>query len=154
MPGRQEMQKLPATGKVRNIGVSNFSIKNLERLLSNSSCRTTPAVNQIELHPKQPQPNLVAYCHSKDIHCTGISCLGSYSSPLFKDPTITLMGDKRGRTSAQVLLHWGIQRGWSVIPQSTTKTKIEENFDLDGWELNEREMKELDLMADRDALEM
>ena len=143
------MQKLPATGKVRNIGVSNFAIKNLERLLSHPSCKTIPAVNQIELHPNNPSPKLVEYCRSKGIHCTGYSCLGSTNSPLYKDPTVTLLGDKRGKTAAQILLHWGIQKGWSVIPKSVTKERIAANFDLDGWELSEKEMKELDDLSDR-----
>lgn len=62
---RRELQKLPASGKVKNIGVSNFGIKNLEILLKDPSCKTVPAVNQIELHPNNPSPKLVEYCKSK-----------------------------------------------------------------------------------------
>lgn len=57
-----EMQKLPETGKVKNIGVSNFAIKNLEILLKNPDLKITPAVNQIELHPNNPSPKVCGWC--------------------------------------------------------------------------------------------
>lgn len=98
---RQEMQKLPETGKVKNIGVSNFGIKNLEKLLNDPSCKIVPAVNQIELHPNNPSPKLVAYCKEKAIHCTGYSCLGSTDSPLYRDPTLLKMAEKIGKTPQQ-----------------------------------------------------
>ena len=95
------MQKLPGTGKVRTIGVSNFGIKNLEKLLNDPSCKTVPSVNQIELHPNNPSPKLVAYCKERNIHCTGYSCLGSTDSPLYKDPTLLMMSEKIGKTPQQ-----------------------------------------------------
>jgi len=145
----QELQKLPATGKVRNIGVSNFGIKNLEKLLNDPSCKTVPAVNQIELHPNCPSPKLVQFCKEKGIHCTGYSCLGSTNSPLYKDATLLKMAEKKGKTPQQVLLAWGIQKGWSVIPKSVSRERIEKNFELDGWELSSQEVHELDNLPDR-----
>jgi len=145
----QELQKLPATGKVRNIGVSNFGIKNLEKLLNDPSCKTVPAVNQVELHPNCPSPKLVQYCKEKGIHCTGYSCLGSTNSPLYKDATLLKMAEKKGKTPQQVLLAWGIQKGWSVIPKSVSQGRIEKNFELDGWELSSQEVHELDNLPDR-----
>jgi len=145
----QEMQKLPATGKVRNIGVSNFGIKNLEKLLNDPSCKTVPAVNQVELHPNCPSPKLVQYCKEKGIHCTGYSCLGSTNSPLYKDATLLKMAEKKGKTPQQLLLAWGIQKGWSVIPKSVSKERIEKNYELDGWELSSQEVHELDNLPDR-----
>jgi len=145
----QELQKLPATGKVRNIGVSNFGIKNLEKLLNDPSCKTVPAVNQVELHPNCPSPKLVQYCKEKGIHCTGYSCLGSTNSPLYKDATLLKMAEKKGKTPQQVLLAWGIQKGWSVIPKSVSKARIDKNFELDGWELSSQEVHELDNLPDR-----
>ncbi|RJE24266.1 Aldo/keto reductase family [Aspergillus sclerotialis] len=145
----QELQKLPATGKVKNIGVSNFGIKNLEKLLNDPSCKIVPAVNQIELHPNNPSPKLVAYCASKGIHCTGYSCLGSTDSPLYKDPTLLKLAEKKGKTVQQVLLVWGIQKGWSVIPKSVNKARIQGNFDINGWELSADEVSQLDNLKDR-----
>ncbi|GAD96626.1 glycerol dehydrogenase Gcy1, putative [Paecilomyces variotii No. 5] len=145
----QEMQKLPATGKVKNIGVSNFGIKNLEKLLNDPSTKIVPAVNQIELHPNNPSPKLVAYNKKKGIHCTGYSCLGSTNSPLYKDQRLLSLAEKKGKTPQQVLLLWGLQKGWSVIPKSVNKERIEKNFELDGWDLSEDEIKTLDNLPDR-----
>ncbi|PGG99980.1 hypothetical protein AJ79_08342 [Helicocarpus griseus UAMH5409] len=145
----QEIQKLPATGKVRNIGVSNFGIRNLEILLNDPSTKIVPAVNQIELHPNNPSPKLVAYNTSKGIHSTGYSCLGSTGSPLYRDPTVLKIAEDKGKTVQQVLLLWGLQKGWSVIPKSVNPERIEKNFDIDGWELTAEEIDKLDNLKDR-----
>jgi len=145
----QEMQKLVGTGKVRNIGVSNFGIKNLEKLLNDPSTKIVPAVNQIEIHPNNPSPKLVEYNTSKGIHSTGYSCLGSTNSPLYSDETLLALAKGKGKTPQQVLLAWGIQKGWSVIPKSVNKERIETNFELDGWELTPEEVKKLDGLPDR-----
>ncbi|KAL4969069.1 NADP-dependent oxidoreductase domain-containing protein [Aspergillus stella-maris] len=145
----QEMQKLPATGKVRNIGVSNFGIKNMEKLLNDPSTKIVPAVNQIELHPNNPSPKLVAYNTSKGIHSTGYSCLGSTNSPLYKDPTLLKIAENKGKTPQQVLLVWGVQKGWSVIPKSVSKSRIDGNFEIDGWDLTDDEVNQLDNLKDR-----
>lgn len=143
------MQKLPATGKVKSIGVSNFAIKNLEKLLNDPSCKIVPAVNQIELHPNNPSPKLVAYNTEHGIHSTGYSCLGSTDSPLYKDPTLLKLAEKKGKTPQQCLLMWGLQHGRSVIPKSVTKSRIEGNYAIDGWSLTDDEVKELDGLRDR-----
>ncbi|KAL2852081.1 NADP-dependent oxidoreductase domain-containing protein [Aspergillus pseudoustus] len=152
----QEMQKLLDTGKVKNIGVSNFQISNLEKLLNDPSCKVVPAVNQIELHPYNPSPKLLAYCASKNIHCTAYSCLGGHSdSPingqtnLTKDTVILEIADARKKTPAQILLQWGLQRGVSVIPKSVTPSRIENNFDLDSWSLAEEEFERISAIKTR-----
>jgi len=147
----REMQKLPASGRVKNIGVSNFGIKNLEKLLSDKDCKTVPAVNQIELHPNCPSPKLLDYCKEKGIHCTAYSCLGSTDSPLLsgKDSTLINIAKSKDKTPAQVLLMWGLKRGTSVIPKSVTASRIESNYELDGWELTDDEMKQLSSLKDR-----
>ncbi|GAB7355775.1 hypothetical protein MBLNU459_g6458t1 [Dothideomycetes sp. NU459] len=145
----RELQKLPASGRVKNIGVSNFAIKNLEILLKDESCKTVPAVNQVELHPNNPSPKLLDYCKEKGIHCTAYSCLGSTNSPLASDKTLQKIADAKGKSTAQVLLKWGLQRGTSVIPKSVTASRIEKNFELDGWSLDDEEMKQLSSLPDR-----
>jgi len=144
-----EMEKLPATGKVRNIGVSNFGITHLEKLFSDPATKITPAVNQIELHPNNPSPKLVAYNSSKGIHSTGYSCLGSTDSPLYKNKTLLDLAERKGKTPQQVLLMWGLQKGWSVIPKSVNKERIEQNWQLDGWNLTDDEVKVIDAMPER-----
>lgn len=145
----RELQKLAGTGKVRNLGVSNFGIKNLERLLNDPSCKIVPAVNQIELHPCNPSPKLVAYNTSKGIHSTGYSCLGSTNSPLYTNQTLLDIAKAKGRTPQQVLLMWGLQKGWSVIPKSVSESRIQANWDVDGWELTDDEVAQLDAIPDR-----
>ncbi|KAK3725045.1 hypothetical protein LTR37_000555 [Vermiconidia calcicola] len=144
-----EMQKLPESGRVKNIGVSNFAIRNLEKLLNDPSCKTTPAVNQVELHPNNPSPKLVDYCKEKGIHCTAYSCLGSTNSPLAKDQTLQKIADNKGKTTAQILLLWGLQRDTSVIPKSVTASRIESNWQLDGASLTDEEMEQLSSLPDR-----
>lgn len=145
----RELQKLPATGQVKNIGVSNFGIKNMEILLNDPSCKTVPAVDQIELHPNNPSPKLLKYLESKGIHATAYSCLGSTNSPLASDKTLKEIADRNGKSTAQVLLMWGLQRGTSVIPKSVTASRIEKNYELDGWELSQEDIKKLDALPDR-----
>jgi len=144
-----DMQKLLPSGRVKNIGVSNFAIKNLEILLNDPSCKTVPAVNQIELHPNNPSPKLLEYCKSKGIHCTAYSCLGSTDSPLYKDESLKSLAKAKGKSVQQVLLKWGLQRGTSVIPKSVTASRIEGNYELDGWELTDEEMTKLSSLPDR-----
>ncbi|KAJ9497922.1 hypothetical protein LTR99_002926 [Exophiala xenobiotica] len=145
----REMQKLVGTGKVRNIGVSNFVISNLEKLLNDPSCKIVPAVDQIELHPNMPSPKTLQYCKEKGIHCTAYSCLGSTDSPLAKDKTLQAIAEAKGKSPQQVLLMWGLQRGTSVIPKSVTKSRIEANFQIDDFELTSEEMQKLSSIPDR-----
>jgi len=143
------MQKLLKTGQVRNIGVSNFDQENLEKLLAAESTTVVPAVNQIELHPNHPSPKLIAFNQSKGIHSTAYSCLGSTDSPLYKDQTLLELAKAKGKTPQQVMLMWGLQRETSVIPKSVTKSRIEANFQLDGWELTQEEMNKVSNLKDR-----
>lgn len=145
----REMQKLLDTGKIRNLGVSNFGIKNLERLLNDPSCKTVPAVNQIELHPGNPSPKLIAYCAEKGIHCSGYSPLGSSDSPLYKNETIAEIAKAKKRSVQQVMLMWGIKKGWSVLPKSVNPDRVKANFDLDGWDLTDEEVAKIDGIPDR-----
>ncbi|KAE8375836.1 Aldo/keto reductase [Aspergillus bertholletiae] len=144
-----EMQKLLETGKVKSIGVSNFGISHLERLLHHPSCRVAPAVNQIELHPNRPSPKLVAYNTAKGIHSTAYSCLGSTGSPLYQNQALLDLAQAKGRSVQQVLIRWGLQKGWSVIPKSVNADRIRDNLAVDGWELTGGEMAAIDAIPQR-----
>lgn len=144
-----EMQKLLDTGKVKNIGVSNFVISNIEKLLADPRTTVIPAVNQIELHPNMPSPKTIEYMRSKNIHCTGYSCLGSTNSPLTKDQTLLKIAEEVGRTPQQVMLQWALARGTSAIPKSVTLARIQSNFDLDGWSLTSEQVNALSNIKDR-----
>ncbi len=98
------MEKLLATGKVKSIGVANYSLRYLEELLPH--CTVIPAVNQIENHPSLPQQEIVDFCKSKGIHITAYSPLGSTGSPMIKEKAVTEIAEKCGITPASVLLSY------------------------------------------------
>lgn len=98
------MEKLIGTGKVKAIGVSNYSVQYLEELLPQATI--VPAANQIENHPALPQQEIVDFCKEKGIHITAYSPLGSTGSPLFTAEPIVAVAQKRGVTPATVLLSW------------------------------------------------
>lgn len=106
-------------------------------------------MNQIELHPNNPSPKLVAYNTSKGIHSTGYSCLGSTGSPLYQNETLKKLAADKGKTVQQVILMWGLQKGWSVIPKSVSAARIEANWQLDGWSLTDDEVKIIDALPER-----
>eukprot|EP01111_Echinosteliopsis_oligospora_P000715 TRINITY_DN1084_c0_g1_i1.p1 TRINITY_DN1084_c0_g1~~TRINITY_DN1084_c0_g1_i1.p1 ORF type:complete len:307 (+),score=95.19 TRINITY_DN1084_c0_g1_i1:46-966(+) len=134
------LEKLLQTGKVKAIGVSNYSVKFLEELLQHATI--TPAVNQIENHPYLPQQEIVDFCKNKGIHISAYSPLGSTGSPLFKDDVIQSIASKHSVSVGTILLSYHVARGSSVLPKSVTPSRIEENFKI--VDLKEEEMKELE----------
>ncbi|KAL4071342.1 NADP-dependent oxidoreductase domain-containing protein [Scleroderma yunnanense] len=123
------MIQLLNTGKVKNIGVSNFTIPQLKGIIDATD--VTPAVNQIEAHPLLPQDDLLDYCNEQGIHLTAYSPLGHNLKglPLMTEhPTVQEVGKKLGATPAQVLIAWGTYRGYSVIPKSVHEDRIISNF--------------------------
>lgn len=134
------MEKLVDTGKVRAIGVSNFSSKKLQDMLAYA--KVVPAVNQVERHPVWQQHNLQAFCKSKGIHVSAYSPLGSPGTEWFKvkvkileHPVLKQVAKELGKTPAQVALRWGVQSGYSVLPKSSSEDRIKENFDVFDWSI-------------------
>ncbi|KAK5212085.1 H/ACA snoRNP pseudouridylase subunit [Exophiala xenobiotica] len=121
----KDMQKLLDTGKVKAIGVCNYSKRFLEELVPNVD--VVPAVNQIENHPLLPQQEIVDYCNEKGIHITAYSPLGSTGSPMMKDPHVVKLAEEKGTTPGCILLSYHIARGSSVLAKSVTPSRIEEN---------------------------
>ena len=109
-------QKLKADGRVRSIGVSNFTIENLERVIGETG--EVPVLNQIELHPKFNQAELRAFHTGKGIATEAWSPLGQ--GTVLGDPVITAIADAHGVTAAQVIIRWHLQIGNVVIPKSVT----------------------------------
>jgi len=123
------MEKLLNTGKVKAIGVSNFTIAALEDLLK--TAKVVPAVNQVELHPYLPQDDLLEFSKKHNIHLTAYSPLGNNlagATRVVEDPEVVKIAEKLGKTPAQVLISWAAQRGTSVIPKSVNPSRIESNF--------------------------
>ncbi|GAA0162871.1 reductase [Lithospermum erythrorhizon] len=132
------MEALFDSGKVKAIGVSNFSTKKLGDLLN--VARVPPAVNQVECHPSWQQRKLEEFCKSKSVHLSGYSPLGSpgttwLKSDVIKHPVLSMAAQKLGKTPAQVALRWGLQMSHSVLPKSTTESRIKENLDILDWSI-------------------
>ncbi|WP_043267443.1 aldo/keto reductase [Streptomyces sp. CT34] len=126
-------EKIYADGRAKAIGVSNFQPAHLERLLGETSI--VPAVNQIELHPQFQQAESRAFHARHRIATEAWSPLGQ-GKGLLEDPTIAGIAAKHGKTPAQVVLRWHLQIGNIVIPKSATPSRIRENFDVFGFELD------------------
>ncbi|XP_066290542.1 1,5-anhydro-D-fructose reductase-like isoform X1 [Branchiostoma lanceolatum] len=143
------MESLVDEGLAKSIGVSNFNRQQLERLLQN--CRIKPAVNQVELHPYLAEQDLVDFCKGKGIHLTAYSPLGSpgrhgkrHSAPrLIEDPCVAGMAKRYGKSPAQILLRYHLDRGVSVIPKSVTPSRIQANFDIMDFSLSQEDMATL-----------
>jgi 2,5-diketo-D-gluconate reductase A len=130
------LTEFKSDGRARSIGVSNFTIDHLERIISETG--QTPTVNQIELHPRLVQAELRRFHAQHGIATEAWSPLGR--ARLLDDPAIEQIARARGRTSAQVILRWHIQLGNVVIPKTVTPERIEENFDVFDFELDDGEM--------------
>ncbi|PPR86561.1 hypothetical protein GOBAR_AA34122 [Gossypium barbadense] len=122
----------------RAVGVSNFSAKKLGDLLE--VAHVVPAVNQVELHPVWQQPKLHEYCHSKGIHLSGYSPLGSQAGENIRrrvqeNPVLKMVAERLGKSPAQVALRWGLQRGHSVLPKSNSEARLKENLDVFNWSI-------------------
>ncbi|MCI3243318.1 aldo/keto reductase [Streptomyces spinosisporus] len=137
------MIKLREDGLVRSIGVSNFTAEHIERLEKETG--VLPSVNQIELHPLFPQPELRAFHTAKGILTESWSPLGRGSS-LLKDPALVAVAESLGVTPGQVVLRWHTQLGAVPIPKSSDPERQRQNLDVFGFELDP---SQLDAVADR-----
>lgn len=130
------LEKLHADGRARSIGVSNFHIPHLRRLLDETN--TVPVINQIELHPNLPQRQLRAFHAEHGITTEAWSPLAQGN--LLRDKVIADLAGKHGKSAAQVILRWHLQLGNVVIPKSVTPSRIRENIDLFDFELDENDL--------------
>jgi D-xylose reductase len=146
------MEDLVRSGLVRRIGVCNLNISALRDVLSYAAIR--PAVHQIELHPYLTQPRMLRYCAQEAIAVTAFSPLGSPSyesigmaqpnENVLKDPAVTAIAARLGRTPAQIALRWGVQRGCAVIPKTQNPARLAENLALFDFALTADEMAAID----------
>lgn len=123
------LEKLLDTGKVRAIGVCNFTVNKLKDLISKT--KVVPAVNQIEAHPYLQQPELVEFCKSKNILIEAYSPLGNNQigePKVVDDAGVKELASQQGLDAAQLVLSWGIQRGTVVLSKSVTPSRIESNL--------------------------
>ncbi|ACA15936.1 2,5-didehydrogluconate reductase [Methylobacterium sp. 4-46] len=126
------MMRLREDGRARSIGVSNFTVAQLKRVIDETG--STPSVNQIELHPRFQQRALRDFHARAGIVTQAWSPLGRGAA--LADPVIRGIAEKHGRTPAQVILRWHIESGSAVIPKSETPARIRENADIFGFALD------------------
>ncbi len=133
----EALEEFNSDGRARSIGVSNFQIEHLERLAAETD--TVPAVNQIEVHPYLTNEAVRFYDREHGIATEAWSPIAQ--GRVLDDPTITQIAERVGRTPAQVVLRWHIQRGDIVFPKSVTPSRMKENFELFDFELGAEDMK-------------
>lgn len=134
------MEKIHASGRAKAIGVSNFLVHHLEELLP--TARVVPANNQVELHPRLVQPDLMKFCQARGITQTAWS-------PLMKGkvndiPELVQIGACHGKTPVQVALRWNVQHGIVTIPKSVRPERLRENACIFDFELSPEEMRTID----------
>lgn len=144
VPGRYKetwraLERLYREGRARAIGVSNFQIHHLEDLLAGAE--VAPMVNQVECHPRLQQRELLDFCRAHAIQLEAWAPL--MRGRLSDEPTLRRIAAARGKTPAQVMLRWNLQRGVVVIPKSVRRERIEENAGIFDFELSEQEMEAL-----------
>ncbi|WP_448641584.1 aldo/keto reductase [Geodermatophilus sp. URMC 63] len=130
------MEEIYASGRCRAIGVSNFQAHHLRRLFGETQVR--PAVNQIEAHPYLANDELRVFDADHEIVTEAWSPIAQ--GKVLDDPAITAIAEGLGRTPAQVVLRWHVQRGDVVFPKSVTRSRVEENFALFDFELDQGQM--------------
>ena len=133
------MERVLKEGKARAVGVSNYMVAHLEELAGSA---VTPAVNQFELHPWLQPRDVIERCRQMKIVVEAYSPLARGRK--MKDKTVAGIAAKHGKTSAQVLIRWGLQHGFVEIPKSGDPVRIEENADVFDVALTAAEMKALD----------
>jgi D-xylose reductase len=142
------MEDLHAAGKVKLIGVCNVGTAQLRDLLA--GCRVRPSVLQVELHPYLTQEKLIRFCREERIAVTSFSPLGAPSyvplgmatadESVMTESVVKAASARTGKTPAQVLLRWGVQRGTAVVPKTSCVERLAENLAVLDFELSEEEM--------------
>ncbi len=145
------MEQLMVAGLVRHIGVSNFGVSLLRDLLSYAAVR--PSMLQVELHPYLAQEKLLRYCREEKIGVTGFSPLGAGSyvplgaakadDSVLEQPNVLQIAADHGRSPAQIVLRWAVQRRTAVIPKTSRPERLSENLALFDFELSADEMQSI-----------
>jgi diketogulonate reductase-like aldo/keto reductase len=139
-----EMEKMREKGLIRSIGVSNCLKSHLDALLM--ECGVTPAVNQIQIHPRWTHCEFINYCKRKGIAVEAYSPLGH--GDLIDHPVISQIADECGKSRAQTMIRWHLQRGVIVLPKSAHPGRIKENIDVFNFSLTESQMNAISALND------
>ncbi|WP_284140835.1 MULTISPECIES: aldo/keto reductase [unclassified Virgibacillus] len=134
------LEKLYHDGRVKAIGVCNFNIEHLQRLID--ECEIVPAVNQVECHPYLQQQELKDFCQQHDIYLEAWSPL-MQGGEVLGNGTVKEIASQYGKTPAQIIIRWHLQADHIVIPKSVTPSRIEENFNVFDFELSGEDMDKI-----------
>lgn len=146
----KQLEDIHRKGLAKNIGISNFNVQQIEKLLSN--CEIRPAVHQYEIHPYLRQEGLLEYCRSENIAVTGYSPFGSPNRPWARtgepdplnDAELKIISQKYGKSPAQVILRYLIQRGVAVVPKSANNGRIKANLDVFDFNISAEDEQSID----------
>ena len=140
----EKMFNLKDKGKIKSVGVSNFTIHHLQDILKEGY---RPSLNQVEFHPYLNQKDLLSFCSKNGI------AIGAYSpiarGEVFEDTLLQSMGEKHSKTAGQITLRWLLQKGLIVTPKASSEEHLKENFNLFDFELEEIDMNILENISER-----
>lgn len=135
------LEELYDAGKLRAIGISNHYVDRMVEFANFTRIR--PMVNQMEVHPLNQQRELKKWADKYDIRLEAWAPFGEGRNGLFENEVLKQIGDKYGKTTAQVMLRWHIQRGVIIIPKSVHKERMIENFNVFDFTLSEEDMQKI-----------
>jgi diketogulonate reductase-like aldo/keto reductase len=135
----QSLEEIQAAGGARSIGVSNYTIRHLEEMKQYTDA--VPAINQVELHVFLQQPELIGYCRDHGIAVEAYSPLAHAKA--MDNEVIIGIAKKHGKTYAQIMLRWCVDRGLVVIPKSVTPERVRQNIDIFNFKLDDEDMEAL-----------
>ena len=138
----QTLEEFRADGRARSIGVSNFQVAHLERLAAETE--VVPAVNQVELHPYFQNHDVDGYGRAHGIATEAWAPIAQ--GKVLHEPVLRTIADRLGKSPAQVVLRWHIQRGNIVFPKSVTPARIKENFALFDFQLEPDDVDQIDAL--------
>lgn len=148
LAGYRQMEKAYQEGKVKAIGLSNFTIDGIREIIN--QCKVKPAILQTEVHPYAQEKELKEFLAKENIVIQAWCPLGHGDAALIQEPVFSKLAEKYGKTNAQIILRWHVQAGNVVIPGSKNPDHIKANLDLFDFALTEEEMKQIaDLNNDK-----
>jgi len=148
--GFKGLEKAVELNLTRSIGVSNFNVKQMEKVISVASIK--PVLNQVECHPHLSQQELLDFCTQNGVRLEAYSPLRRGDRTLFENTTLKDLATKHNRTVAQVALRWQIQRGVIVIPKSSKSKRMIENKDIFGFSLTPEDMSAINALNSNDRM--
>ncbi|XP_069139681.1 aldo-keto reductase family 1 member B7-like [Argopecten irradians] len=147
----KKLESFVDEGSVRYIGVSNFNCEQLQRLLDTPGLRYRPVCNQVEVSPYYVNEKLIQYCQRRDTPVVAYAPLGAPARPwvqkgdpvLLEEDIVKQIGKMHQRTPAQVVLRWGVQRGYAVIPKSSNPKRLADNLHIFDFSLTAKNMEDI-----------